>query len=36
MKNSKVDRSKNPVQYWFLLAFEYGLAAFLVSLAISN
>jgi hypothetical protein len=36
IKSSRVDRSKNPVQYWFLLAFEYGLAAFLVTLAISN
>ena len=32
-KNSKVYRAKNPVQYWLLLAFEYAMAAYLISLA---
>ena len=36
MKKSRIERSKNPVQYWFLLAFEYGLFAWLLITAISN
>jgi hypothetical protein len=31
-KRLKVYRSKNPFQYWLLLAFEYGLFAWLFSL----
>jgi hypothetical protein len=31
-KNSKVELSKNPFQYWLLLVFEYGLFAYLFSL----
>jgi hypothetical protein len=36
MKKSRIERSKNPVQYWFLLAFEYGLFAWLLITAISK
>jgi hypothetical protein len=35
-KSAKIERAKNPVQYWLLLAFEYGLFAWLVIMAISN
>src|SRR5215469_5767677 len=33
-KNSSVDRDKSPFNYWFRLAFEYGLFAWLFSLFI--
>jgi hypothetical protein len=36
MKSSRVKRTKNPVQYWLTLAFEYGLFAWLFIIAISN
>jgi hypothetical protein len=36
LKSSRVERAKNPIQYWFLLAFEYGLFVLLIVLAISN
>jgi len=36
MKTSKIERAKNPVQYWLMLAIEYGLFALLVIIAISN
>jgi hypothetical protein len=36
LKRSKVERAKNPVEYWFLLAFEYGLFAWLFITAISK
>ena len=35
-KSSKVERTKNPVEYWFLLAFEYGFFAWLFITAISK
>jgi hypothetical protein len=35
-KSSRVERSKNPIQYWLLLVFEYGLFAWLFTTAISN
>ena len=36
LKSAKIERSKNPIQYWLLLALEYGLFALLVIIAISN
>jgi hypothetical protein len=36
MKSARIERAKNPVQYWLLLAFEYGLFAWLLIMAISN
>jgi hypothetical protein len=36
VKSAKVERAKNPVGYWSLLAFEYGLFAWLLIIAISN
>lgn len=33
-KMSKVERTKDPVQYWLMLAFEYGLFVWLFSLFI--
>ena len=36
MKSSKVERAKNPIEYWLVLAFEYGLFAWLFITAISN
>jgi hypothetical protein len=34
IKNSKVYRAKNPFQYWFVLAVEYAMFAFLISFVI--
>jgi hypothetical protein len=36
IKSSKVNRSSDPIEYWVVLAFEYGLFAWLVIIAISN
>jgi len=36
MKTSRVERAKNPIQYWLMLGFEYGLFAWLYLIAISN
>jgi len=36
MKSSRLERAKNPIQYWLMLAFEYGLFAWLFITAISN
>jgi hypothetical protein len=36
MKRSRIERAKNPVQYWLMLAFEYGLFAWLLFTAVSN
>lgn len=36
MKSLKVERAKNPIEYWLVLAFEYGLFAWLFVTAISN
>jgi hypothetical protein len=36
IKQSRVERAKNPIQYWFLLAFEYGLFVLFLIVAISN
>ena len=36
LRNAKVERAKNPVGYWFLLALEYGFFALMLSIAISN
>lgn len=36
LKSSRVERAKNPVQYWALLALEYGVFAWLVIIAISH
>jgi hypothetical protein len=36
MKRSKAERAKNPIEYWLVLAFEYGLFAWLFITAISN
>jgi hypothetical protein len=36
IKRSSVDRAKNPIQYCFVLAFVYGLFAWLFNTAISN
>jgi hypothetical protein len=36
MKSSKVERAKNPIEYWLVLAFEYGLFAWLFITAISS
>lgn len=32
-KSMKVYRAKNPLGYWLLLALEYAIAAYLISLA---
>jgi len=36
MKDSRVERSKKPLQYWFLLTLEYGLFVWLFITAISR
>ena len=36
LKRSREERAKDPVRYWFLLAFEYGIFVLLIALAISN
>ena len=36
LKSTRIERAKNPIQYWLLLAFEYGLFVLLVIFAISN
>jgi hypothetical protein len=36
MKSSRVERAKNPIDYWLVLAFEYGFFAWLFITAISN
>jgi hypothetical protein len=35
-KNTKIERAKNPFQYWAVLAFEYVLFAWLFSLFITG
>lgn len=35
LKSTRVGRAENPIQYWLLLAFEYGLFGLLVIIAIS-
>ena len=36
VKSAKYERAKSPFGYWFTLAFEYGLFAWLFITAISN
>jgi hypothetical protein len=35
-KNSRVERATNPIEYWLVLAFEFGLFAWLFITAVSN
>jgi hypothetical protein len=35
-KGGRVDRAKNPFEYWFVIALQYGLAVFLFCLFISS
>jgi hypothetical protein len=36
LKWTRIGRAKNPIQYWLLLALEYGLFVWLVIIAVSN
>jgi hypothetical protein len=36
VKSSKVERAKNPAQYWLALALEYGLFVEIVILTFAN
>jgi hypothetical protein len=36
IKSSRIERARNPVQYWLMLALEYGLFAWLLYIAIAN
>jgi hypothetical protein len=36
LKSSRVERAKNPIDHWLILAFEYGILIWLFITAISS